>query len=82
MEEQCEVLSLIGDVTEGPDGNPSLNIHAVLGLADGTTRGGHLLAGYVFPTLELTVTESPAELRKVFNSDIGVALIDLDLSDT
>ena len=45
-------------------------------------RGGHLIAGYVFPTLELTVTESPAELRKVFNSDIGAALIDLDRSDT
>ena len=82
VEEQCEVLSLIGDVAEGPDGNPSLNIHVVLGLADGTTRGGHLIAGYVFPTLELTVTESPAELRKVFNADIGVALIDLDRSDT
>ena len=82
VEEQTEVLSLIGDVAEGPDGSPSLNIHVVLGLADGTTRGGHLIAGYVFPTLELTVTESPAELRKVFNSDIGAALIDLDRSDT
>ena len=82
VEEQCEVLSLIGDVAEGPDGNPSLNIHVVLGLADGTTRGGHRIAGYVFPTLELTVTESPAELRKVFNSDIGAALIDLDLLET
>lgn len=79
--EQTEVLSLIGDVAEGPDGSPSLNIHVVLGLADGTTRGGHLIAGYVFPTLELTVTEHPAELRKVFNPDIGVALIDLDRSE-
>lgn len=82
VEEQTEVLSLIGDVAEGPDGRPSLNIHVVLGLADGTTRGGHLIDGYVFPTLELTVTENPAELRKVFNSDIGVALIDLDRSDS
>lgn len=82
VEEQSEVLSLIGDVAEGPDGRPSLNIHVVLGLADGTTRGGHLIDGYVFPTLELTVTENPAELRKVFNSDIGVALIDLDRSDS
>jgi hypothetical protein len=81
VEEQSEVLSLIGDVAEGPDGRPSLNIHVVLGLADGTTRGGHLIDGYVFPTLELTVTENPAELRKVFNPDIGVALIDLDRSE-
>ena len=82
VEEQSEVLSLIGDVAQGPDGRPSLNIHVVLGLADGTTRGGHLIDGYVFPTLELTVTESPAALRKVFNPDIGVALIDLDQSET
>lgn len=81
VEEQSEVLSLIGDVAEGPDGSPSLNIHVVLGLADGTTRGGHLIDGHVFPTLELTVTEHPAELRKVFNPDIGVALIDLDRSE-
>jgi predicted DNA-binding protein with PD1-like motif len=48
--EQCEVLSLLGDVAQGQDG-PILHMHAVLGLSDGTTRGGHLLEGTVFPTL-------------------------------
>ena len=80
VDEQCEVLSLIGDVAEG-DGGPSLNLHVVVGLRDGTTRGGHLLAGYVYPTLELVVTEHPAELRKVMNPDVGIALIDLDQSE-
>jgi len=80
VEEQSEVLSLIGDVAEGEDG-PSLNIHVVLGLRDGTTRGGHLLAGHVYPTLEIIVTENPAELRKVMNPDVGIALIDLDQSE-
>ena len=80
VDEQSEVLSLIGDVAEGDDG-PSLNIHVVLGLRDGTTRGGHLLAGYVYPTLEITVTENPAQLRKVLNPDVGIALIDLDQSE-
>jgi len=80
VDEQSEVLSLIGDVAEGDDG-PSLNIHVVLGLRDGTTRGGHLLAGYVYPTLEITVTENAAELRKVMNPDVGIALIDLDQSE-
>jgi len=37
--EQCEVLSLIGDVAEGQDG-PSLHAHVVLGLSDGTARAG------------------------------------------
>jgi len=80
VEEQSEVLSLIGDVAEGEDG-PSLNIHVVLGLRDGTTRGGHLLAGHVYPTLEIIVTENPAELRKVMNPDVGIALVDLDQSE-
>jgi predicted DNA-binding protein with PD1-like motif len=58
-----------------------LHVHVVLGLADGTTRGGHLLEGRVFPTLEVVVTEAPAELHKVMRSDIGIALIDLDRSE-
>jgi uncharacterized protein len=77
--EQCEVLALLGDVAEGQDG-PILHMHTVLGLSDGTTRGGHLLEGKVFPTLEVVVTETPAELRKVLRPDIGIALIDLDRS--
>jgi uncharacterized protein len=81
VDEQCEVLSLIGDVAEGPEG-PSLHAHVVLGLADGTTRGGHLLEGWVFPTLEVIVTEAPAQLRKVMRPDLGIALIDLDKSQT
>jgi uncharacterized protein len=77
---QCEVLSLIGDIARGADG-PVAHIHAVLGLPDGTTRGGHLIAGRVFPTLEVVVTETPAELRRVMRPDIGIALIDLDRSE-
>jgi uncharacterized protein len=80
VNEQCEVLSLLGDVASGEDG-PILHVHVVLGLADGTTRGGHLLEGRVFPTLEVIVTETPAQLRKVLRPDIGVALIDLDQSE-
>jgi uncharacterized protein len=79
VNEQCEVLSLLGDVAEGQDG-PILHMHAVLGLPDGTTRGGHLLEGKVFPTLEVVVTETPAQLHKVLRPDIGIALIDLDRS--
>jgi len=79
--EQCELLSLIGDVAEGQDG-PVPHAHVVLGLQDGTTRGGHLLEGRVFPTLEAVVTENPARLRKVLRPDIGIALIDLDWSES
>jgi len=76
VDEQCEVLSLIGDVAIGAEG-PQLHVHAVLGLDDGQTRGGHLLAGHVWPTLEIIVSESPAELRKTYHRDLGLALIDI-----
>ncbi|MCX7521451.1 DNA-binding protein [Microbacterium sp. STN6] len=77
VDEQCEVLSLVGDAA-GSDKGPQLHLHAVLGLADGTTRGGHLLEGHVWPTLEVIIRESPASLRKTMRPDVGLALIDLE----
>jgi predicted DNA-binding protein with PD1-like motif len=58
--EQCEVLSAIGDVAIGDDGKASLHVHVVLGLSDGATRGGHLLAGTVRPTLEVVLVDTPS----------------------
>jgi uncharacterized protein len=81
VSQQCEVLSLIGDIAVGEDGAIP-HVHAVLGLSDGTTRGGHLLEGRVYPTLEVVVAETPARLRKVMRPDIGIALIDLDHSES
>ena len=58
------MLSLIGDVAQGDDGKASLHLHAVLGLQDGTLRGGHFLSGSVQPTLEVTITETVVHLRR------------------
>jgi len=77
VDEQCEVLSAIGDVAVGDDGKASLHIHIVLGLSDGSTRGGHLLAGTVRPTLEVVVSDVPAKLRRKKRADLGIALIDI-----
>jgi predicted DNA-binding protein with PD1-like motif len=74
--EQCEGLSLLGDIATGDDGKPSLHLHAVLGLKDGTTRGGHFLKGIVRPTLEVTIVETPAHLRRRKRPELGIALID------
>ncbi|SIT58970.1 conserved hypothetical protein [Mesorhizobium prunaredense] len=78
VQEQCEVLSAIGDVAIGDDGKPSLHVHAVLGLRDGSTKGGHLLDGIVRPTLEVTLVETPGHLRRRKRPELGIALIDLD----
>jgi predicted DNA-binding protein with PD1-like motif len=72
------VLSAIGDIAIGDDGKPSLHVHAVLGLRDGSTRGGHLLEGIVRPTLEVTVVEAPGHLRRRKRPGLGIALINLD----
>ncbi len=84
IRQQCEVLSLIGDIVRDGDGDgagqPQPHLHTVLGLHDGTTRGGHLLEGRVWPTLEVIIREAPAELRKTYRPDVGLALIDLERS--
>lgn len=77
IDEQCEVLSAIGDVAVGDDGKASLHVHVVLGLSDGSTRGGHFLSGIVRPTLEVVLTEAPARLRRRKRPDLGIALVDL-----
>ena len=76
--EQCEVLSAIGDLAIGDDGKASLHVHVVLGLSDGTTRGGHLLTGTVRPTLEVVLIDTPSHLRRKKKPDLGIALIDLE----
>jgi predicted DNA-binding protein with PD1-like motif len=76
--EQCEVLSAVGDIAIGDDGKASLHLHVVLGLSDGSTRGGHLMSGTVRPTLEVVVIDTPATLRRKRKAEIGIALINLD----
>ena len=74
IDEQCEVLSLLGDIAQGDDGKASLHLHAVLGLRDGSVRGGHFLGGNVRPTLEVTIVETASKLKR---ADLGIALIDI-----
>jgi uncharacterized protein len=76
IDEQVEVLSVIGDIALKPDGAPEVHAHVVLGRADGSTRGGHLLEGHVWPTLEVVLTDAPQHLRKRHDPDTGLALID------
>lgn len=76
VEEQTEILSLLGDITDDGAGAPQVHAHVVLGRRDGTTVGGHLLAGTVRPTGELLLTEAPRELRRRHDPATGLALID------
>jgi predicted DNA-binding protein with PD1-like motif len=75
IDEQVEVLSLIGDIVIEQD-LPRVHGHVVLGKADATAHGGHLIEGRVRPTLEIVVTETPRHLRRRFDPDSKLALID------
>ena len=77
VDQQCELLSAIGDIAEGDDGKASVHLHVVPGLSDGATKGGHLLEAKVRPTMEVTVVETPAHLRRKKRPDLGIALISL-----
>jgi predicted DNA-binding protein with PD1-like motif len=77
VREQVEVLSLVGDISLGPDGSPKVHAHVVLGREDGSTVGGHLIDGRVRPTLEVILVESPEHLRRRFDEGLGFAVIQL-----
>jgi predicted DNA-binding protein with PD1-like motif len=77
LDEQVEVLALVGDVAL-QDGEPTVHAHVVVGRSDGAASGGHLLEGHVRPTLEVVLSESPAHLRKRYDPESGLALIALD----
>jgi len=77
LDEQVELLSLIGDVAIS-DGKPQVHAHMVIGRRDGTAHGGHLMEAVVRPTCELILTESPAHLRKQFDPETGLALIRIE----
>jgi predicted DNA-binding protein with PD1-like motif len=76
IEEQVEVLALVGDIALN-DGEPKLHPHVVVSKADGTAHGGHLLEAHVRPTLEVIITESPTHLHRRSDPETGLALIRL-----
>jgi predicted DNA-binding protein with PD1-like motif len=76
IDEQVEVLSLIGDIALSDDG-PKVHAHVVVGKSDATAHGGHLLEAHVWPTLEVILTETPEHLQRRHDQKTGLALIEL-----
>lgn len=76
VDEQVEVLSLAGDIAV-EDAETRVHVHVVLGRRDGSTVGGHLLDGTVFPTLEMHLVDFGTALERRKNEEIGLSLITL-----
>jgi predicted DNA-binding protein with PD1-like motif len=71
---QAEVLALTGNLALR-DEQPFFHIHAVLGLPDGSTRGGHLFEAHVWPTLEVVLTTWTTPARRRLDRDTGLPLL-------
>lgn len=80
VDEQVEVLSLMGDIALTPVGEPEVHAHVVLGKSDGSAIGGHIKEGIVWPTVELVLEEYPDYLQKRSDPETGLTLIDLEAS--
>lgn len=76
VEEQVEVVSLIGDIAL-EKGEPKVHAHVVVGKRDGSLMGGHLMGARVRPTLEVILEESPQQLTRQMDPESGLALIRL-----
>ena len=70
IDEQVEVLSLVGDISVEA-GEPKVHAHVVVGKADATAHGGHLIEAHVRPTLEIVLTEMPRHLQRRFDRESG-----------
>jgi predicted DNA-binding protein with PD1-like motif len=77
IDEQVEVVSMVGDITLDK-GKPKIHAHVVVAKRDGTAHGGHLLEARVRPTLELVLVESPASLKRKTDPETGLGLISLE----
>jgi len=72
---QVEVIGMSGDIALY-QGKPAVHTHTMVGTSDGTTRGGHVLAAYVSPTLEIMVTVDPIAMQKRLDPETDLTLID------
>jgi predicted DNA-binding protein with PD1-like motif len=73
----AEVTSIDGNITWYED-KPVVHAHANASEKGGLVKGGHLLAMYVGPTVEVIVTVEPTVLHKKLNPEFNATMIDFD----
>jgi predicted DNA-binding protein with PD1-like motif len=75
IEQQVELISLIGDVGLVNDA-PQIHAHGAVGLPDGQVRGGHLLQAIAWPTVELFFTACSTALLKKHDEETDLFLFE------
>lgn len=76
VDEQVEVVSLIGNVTNF-EGQPRIHAHCIVGHRDGHTTAGHLLHAIVRPTMEIVLQDGNVPMQRTQRPAVGIPLIDL-----
>ena len=57
VNEEAEIVSLVGSIGTDKDGKPTVHAHIAVALSDGTTRGGHLVEARVSIVCQVFVVE-------------------------
>jgi len=76
LDEQLEVVSLIGNVTLR-DSEPFIHWHVSLGRADLSILGGHLLDAVAHPNFEVWIQRETEAVHRRVEPASGLALMDL-----
>lgn len=80
VDQQMEVASLTGNISM-MDGDWKIHAHAVLSDLTGSVRAGHLVEGYVRPTLELALAVGVEALKRKLDPGTGLTLLDFTECD-
>lgn len=72
--QQAEVVSCTGNIAL-VGGEARLHIHAVLGLPDGSTIGGHVFEAHAWPTLEVVLVEWQKPAWRALDEETGMQIL-------
>lgn len=74
--EIAELISCSGNLAI-KENKPFVHVHVSVGLHDFSVIGGHLFSGIVAVTAEVILKPMPEALKRNFNSETGLYLLDL-----
>jgi predicted DNA-binding protein with PD1-like motif len=75
LSEPLELVSLIGNVFLGPEGELIVHTHASFSQPDGGMVGGHLVEARISGTGEIFFTPSESKLQKEYDKETGLKIL-------
>ncbi|MFA6250854.1 MAG: DUF296 domain-containing protein [Candidatus Shapirobacteria bacterium] len=77
LEEALEMVSLIGNVFLGEEGEIIVHTHAAVSRPDGEMRGGHLAEARIGGAGEIKITPLTSRIAKKYDEETGLKLIQI-----